>query len=82
MSKFKEFFEHEDKDIAFIAGKLAEYEDAVHSGKMDKDEFEELANDLIEFGHIDNLADSIERQVMYKKAFDAMKSIIGVITAL
>lgn len=80
MSKFAEFFDHEEDDISKIAIQLSDLEGMLDNGDLTKDEFKELADDLLEYDQIDKLAGSIERQVQYKKAFDALVNIVDVIT--
>ena len=79
---FKDFFDHDEVGIAFCAGQLAEFEDMLAAGDLTASEFQELANDVLELENIDELAGSIERKVAYRKAFDALKTIVSLITAL
>ena len=82
MSKFEEFLNHEDDDLADIARSLSDYETMLEVGQISESEFNELADDLLEYTKIDELSDDLERQVMYKKAFDALKKIVSIIGGL
>lgn len=82
MDKFEDFFKHEETGVALTAGKLAQLENLMKKGELSKSEFAELANDLLEYDRIDELADDLERQIMYKKAFDVLKTIVSIATAV
>ena len=82
MSKFEEFFDHEEENIVKMSHKLTRYEEMLAAGGISKSEFEELADDLLEYDTIDALAGDIERKVAYRKAFDALKSIVSIVSAL
>ena len=72
---FKEFLDHKDPIVSGRAHLLEDLTDAVSKHKLSKDEFQELANDLLDLKKIDSLASTIEHKALLEKAFRALLQI-------
>lgn len=77
--KFEDFFGHDEDAIRNAAVLLVEAQSAFDSGDITKSEFDELAEDILEIGEIDKLADNLDRRVAFKQALDGLKSLAGII---
>ena len=77
--KFEDFFGHDEDAIRNAAVLLVEAKSAFDSGDITKSEFDELAEDILEIGEIDKLADNLDRRVAFKEALDGLKSLAGIL---
>ena len=77
--KFEDFFGHDEDAIRNAAVLLVEAKSALRDGDISKSEFEELAEDILEIGEIDKLADNLDRRVAFKEALDGLKSLAGIL---
>lgn len=77
--KFEDFFGHDEDAIRNAAVLLVEAKSAFDSGDITKSEFDELAEDILEIGEIDKLADNLDRRVAFKQALDGLKMLAGLL---
>lgn len=77
--KFEDFFGHDEDAIRNAAVLLVEAKSAFDSGDITKSEFDELAEDILEIGEIDKLADNLDRRVAFKQALEGLKSLAGIL---
>lgn len=74
-ARFEDYATNEDELVAEAAMTLESVKDAYERGDLSKGEFDELVDDVLEFGQIDALGDSLERKIVMKQAFEALKMI-------
>lgn len=74
-TRFEDYATSEDTLVAEAAMTLESVKDALDRGDLSRDEYNELVEDVLEFGQIDALSDSLERKVVMKQAFDALMLI-------
>jgi len=69
---FTEFLEHDDEIIRRTATVLQELNESYEREALNEEEYQELLNDLMDLGKIDELADSIERKAAIQKVFEQL----------
>ena len=74
---FEDFFNHDEVVVQDAAKFLAEVEHRYKENLITASEFEELSNDALEIGDINDLADDLDRRVAISEALDALKIIAG-----
>ena len=77
--QLKDFFNHDEKVVADAAKFLAEIEEKYKAGEITADEFNELANDALEIGEVQGLADDLDRKAAIGRAIAALKIIASLI---
>ena len=80
--KFEDFFGHGEDAIRNAATLLAEAQSALDAGDITQSEFAELADDILEIGEIDGLADDLDRRVAFGQALDAIKTLVSSIKSV
>lgn len=80
MDELKAYLTHTDETVKEAAVQLDMLVKARDSGDIDKEQFEELAEDLLEANKVRRMATSLERKIMILQAFNAIRAIIGVVT--
>lgn len=76
---FEQFTNHNDQYVQKVAKKLEIYNQMYENNQISYDEFQELAQDILDLEKINQLASDLERQVLIKQAFDLMIKIIQAI---
>jgi len=76
---FEDFLEHEEEIVRRTATVLQELNESYERKALNKDEYQELVNDLMDLGKIDELADSIESKAAIQKAFASLLIISKII---
>lgn len=79
MDKLEDFFHHEDQIVVDIAQKLKSLRDVKDSGELTDEQFEELVEDLLEVEEVRKMSDTLDRKIMILQAFNALKTIVGVL---
>lgn len=77
--KFEDFFGHGEDAIVNAATLLREAKAALDNNDITQSEFNELAEDILEIGEIDDLADTLDRRVALGQALDALKALAGIV---
>jgi type IV secretory pathway VirD2 relaxase len=75
-SPLSTFIHHENSAVAEMAALLEEARIAYENGDMTKDEFDEIANDIIEFSNVNELANDIDERKFWQQTKDAIWFII------
>lgn len=81
-TSFDDFFNHENKIIKGLAVTLGGLKESLNKGDITKSEFEELANDILEYERVDDLSSDLDQQVMIKEAVDIFKVLVKGITRI
>ena len=76
---FTEFLEHDDEIIRRTATVLQELNENYDREALNEEEYQELLNDLMDLGKIDELADSIERKAAIQKVFEQLMLLSKII---
>lgn len=79
MDKLEDFFYHEDQIVADVAQQLKVLEDGRYNGDLSEEQFQELVQDLLEVEEVKNMSDTLDRKIMILQAFNALKTIVGVL---
>lgn len=75
MRRFEDFLGHEYDVIAQMAELLTEAQNELDAGNMTKSEFDEIANNLLDFVQIDSLAGDVDKKIIIKEAIEILKFI-------
>lgn len=76
---FKDFIHHDEEKVRQAAQLLAEAKLEMEAGNITHEQFEELAEDILEIGEVNDLVDSLERKLAIEKAFSIFKLIMRAI---
>lgn len=79
MDRLEEFFDHEDPIVQQAAHDLAVLRDGLYNEDLSKEQFNELANDILEVDEVRRMSETLERKIKILQAFNMMKIIVGVL---
>ena len=74
--EFGDFFSHDEQSVREAAEILAEAKQGVANGDLTQSEFEELAQDVLEIGQMQELADTLERKIAIQAAVDILSMLV------
>jgi hypothetical protein len=76
MRRFEDFAHHELDVISDMANMLIEYQQVLNAGDITYDEFSELSSDILDYGKINEYAESVDQKAFMKEAIDALIFIV------
>ena len=76
---FEQFTNHDDQYVQKVAKKLEIYNQMYENKQISYDEFQELAQDVLDLEKINQLASNLERQILIKQVVELMIKIIQAI---
>jgi hypothetical protein len=79
MERLEDFLDHEDPIIVKAAQELIVLKDGLYNGDLSDEQFEELANDLLEIEEVRKMSELLDRKIKILQTFNIMKKIVGVI---
>lgn len=79
MERLEDFLDHEDPIIAGAAQELLVLKDGLYNGDLSNEQFEELANDLLEVEEVRKMSELLDRKIKILQTFNIMKKIVGVL---
>ena len=82
VEKFEDFFGHDNDAIRNAATLLAEAQAALDAGDITGDEFDELANDVLEIIDVDAHANSLDDRVALGQTLNSLTTIAKTLTEL
>lgn len=76
---FVDFVHDKDGRISQAASLLDEARAGLQTGALTRAQFDELVEDIMEIGKVEDIADSLEQKIAVQKTFELFKTLLGAI---
>lgn len=76
VEKLEPFKNHEDPFIKDLASQLLTLNDGLDRGDLTKEQFKEIAEDLMELQKIQDMADTLDRKNMLLQTVNAIRYVV------
>lgn len=77
--EFKDFLGHEEESVRNAAKILEEAKAGLEAGEITREQFNEIAEDVLQIEEITKLADDLETKIAVQKAVSVLRAIVSAI---
>lgn len=75
--EFNDFLDHDEDSVRKAAEILEEAKTGLEEGMLSREQFDEIAEDVLQIEEMTKLADSLERKIAIQQAVSALRSIVS-----
>jgi hypothetical protein len=79
MMTITELLSDEEVPVAEAAQRAVQLKQRLDAGSITQDEYDELAQDIVNIESIKDSMDSVERQIKFQQALDIIKMFLGLL---
>lgn len=79
MMNLNELLNHEDKQVAELAGRVSRYKTLLNSNQINEEEFKNLSDQLLDLKKIQDAAETDAQKRMLEEAVKALRIICSIL---